>query len=37
MKHLEKVTKTKVLVVKANVFDDIGNWFSGFGSNDKKN
>lgn len=30
MKHIKKVT-----VAKANVFDDIGDWFDGL-SNDKK-
>lgn len=36
MKHLQRVTSTKVSVAKANVFDDIGNWFHDIGGNDKK-
>lgn len=37
MKYVKKVSAAKVLVSKANVFDDIGNWFHDIGSDDKKN
>jgi hypothetical protein len=36
MKHFKKVTVVKTVVAKANVFDDIGNWFHDIGGNDKK-
>ena len=31
MKHVKKVTIKKVTVAKANVFQDIGNWFNDLG------
>ena len=35
MKHVKRVTIAKSLVAKANVFDDIGNWFSNLGDTHK--
>lgn len=35
MKHIKKVTLIKTIVAKANIFDNIGNWFSDLGSNHK--
>jgi hypothetical protein len=35
MKHIKKVTVIKTIMVKANVFDDIGNWFQSLGDNHK--
>lgn len=36
MKHVKKVSVSKVIVAKADVWDDIGNWFHDVGSDDKK-
>ena len=35
MKHIRKVTVVKAIVPKANVLDDIGNWFSGLSDTHK--
>ena len=36
MKHVKKVSVAKVLPAKADVWDDIGDWFHDISGDDKK-